>query len=126
MARNSIIVTAKMKSSLWISANEAFLLRRSSFSLPLKTYHQWQLEGFDTSVKGVPEYWYCADFEEVKEKGFSLVSSKYVEFINRDEEIDFDAKMKSIQKDMKQIIADEEKSSKSVITLFNELGFKLD
>ena len=90
------------------------------------TYHQWQLEGFDTSVKGVPEYWYSADFEEVKEKGFSLVPSKYVEFINRDEEIDFDAKMKSIQKDMKQILADEEKSRKSVINLFNELGFKLD
>ena len=36
------------------------------------------------------------------------------------------AKMKSIQKDMKQILADEDKSRKAVINLFNELGFKLD
>ena len=91
-----------------------------------KTYHQWQLEGFDTSIKGVPEYWYSADFEEVKEKGFSLVPSKYVEFINRDEEIDFTGKMRSLQKDMKQILSDEEKSRKAIKDLFNELGFTLD
>ena len=32
-------------------------------------------------------------YDEVKEKGFTLVPSRYIEFINRDENIDFDTKM---------------------------------
>ena len=33
---------------------------------------------------------YSASFDEVKEKGFTLVPSRYIEFVNRDENIDFD------------------------------------
>ena len=90
------------------------------------TYHAWQLEGFDTSVKGVPEYWHSADLAEIAEKGYSLVPSKYIEFLNRDEEIDFDAKMGTIQAEMKEILAAEEKSRNAVKALFKELGFSLD
>lgn len=89
-------------------------------------YHAWQQEGFDTSVKGVPEFWYNATLEEVASKGYSLVPSKYVEFINRDENIDFESKMKSLQEEMKSLLKEEEKSRNAVKALFEELGFSLD
>ena len=89
-------------------------------------YHAWQQEGFDTSVKGIPEFWYNASLEEVAAKGYSLVPSKYIEFVNRDEDIDFDSKMTVLQKEMKAILSDEEQSRNAVKTLFNELGFSLD
>ena len=89
-------------------------------------YHAWQQEGFDTSVKGVPEFWYNANLDEVAAKGYSLVPSKYIEFVNRDENIDFDSKMTSLQKEMKSIYAKEEDSRNAVKALFNELGFSLD
>lgn len=89
-------------------------------------YHEWQTEGHDTSVKGVPEFWHSADLEEVAAKGYSLVPSKYVEFVNRDEGVDFDSKMSVLQKEMKSILSDEETSRSAVKALFKELGFSLD
>lgn len=67
-----------------------------------------------------------ASLEEVAAKGYSLVPSKYIEFVNRDEDIDFDSKMTVLQKEMKAILSDEEQSRNAVKTLFNELGFSLD
>ena len=42
----------------------------------------------------LPEYCYSASLDEIERKGWSLVPSKYIEFKNRDEQIDFDAKMR--------------------------------
>jgi type I restriction enzyme M protein len=39
-----------------------------------------------------------------------LVPSKYIEFVNRDENIDFDEKMKSLQTDFASLLKEEEKS----------------
>lgn len=89
-------------------------------------YHAWQQEGFDTSEKGVPEFWYNANLDEVSAKGYSLVPSKYIEFVNRDENLDFDSKMSSLQKELKSIYAKEEESRNAVKALFNELGFSFD
>ena len=89
-------------------------------------YHTWQQEGFDTSLKGVPEFWYRADIVEIAAKGYSLVPSKYIEFVNRDEDIDFNGKMATLQQELKSILIDEERSRKEVMMLFKELGFSLD
>jgi type I restriction enzyme M protein len=49
-------------------------------------------------IENIPEFCYSASFDEVAKKDFSLVPSKYIEFVNRDENIDFDEKMKILQK----------------------------
>lgn len=41
---------------------------------------------------------------EVAEKGFTLVSSRYIEFVNRDENIAFDTKMKILQMELKELL----------------------
>ena len=48
-------------------------------------------------------------FDEVAEKGFTLVPSRYIEFVNRDENIDFDTKMKTLQGELKELLVAEEK-----------------
>ncbi len=90
------------------------------------TYHKWQLEGYEQTYSDIPEYCYSASRNEVKEKGYSLVPSKYIEFVNRDEDIDFDGKMKQIHKEMKEILAEEEKSKTDVLKLFKDLGYSLE
>lgn len=45
------------------------------------------------------EICYSVPFDELEEKDFSLVQSKYIQFVNRDENIDFDGKMKRIQRE---------------------------
>lgn len=88
-------------------------------------YHNWQQEGFEETYKNVPEFCYSASFDEVKEKGFTLVPSRYIEFINRDENIDFDSKMKTLQKEMAKLLVEEEKSKAELLAVFKELGYEI-
>lgn len=88
-----------------------------------KTYHDWQQKG--TDYKDVSEYCYSAHIDEVKSKDYSLVPSKYIEFVNRDENIDFDEKMKTLQTEMKDLLQQEEKSKKELLQVFKKLGYEL-
>jgi len=87
------------------------------------TYHIWQSD--KDIYKDIPEFCYSASKEEVTKKDYSLVPSKYIEFINRDENIDFDTKMKSLQSEFKTLLADEEKSKKALLEVFEELGYAI-
>ena len=60
---------------------------------------------------------------EIEEKGWSLVPSKYIEFRNRDEQIDFDTKMKQLQAEMRNLLQQEEESKQQLKDLFNSLGY---
>ncbi len=90
-----------------------------------ETYHNWQTEGYEDSYKDIPEFCYSASFDEVKEKGFTLVPSRYIEFVNRDENIDFDTKMKSLQSELQELLKEEEKSKKDLLGVFKELGYEI-
>lgn len=89
-------------------------------------YHNWQQEGYEETYENVPEFCYSASFEEVKEKGFTLVPSRYIEFVNRDENIDFDTKMKSLQGELKELLIQEEKSKADLLAVFKELGYEIE
>lgn len=88
-------------------------------------YHTWQQEGYEDKYENVPELCYSASFDEVKEKGFTLVPSRYIEFVNRDENIDFDTKMQSLQSELKELLVAEEKSKADLLTVFKELGYEI-
>jgi len=87
------------------------------------TYHSWQQENTDYS--NVPEYCYSASFDEIEKKDFSLVPSKYVEFINRDENIDFDDKMKTLQVEFADLLKAEKESKVDLLNVFKELGYEI-
>ena len=88
-----------------------------------ENFHNWQREGHEQTYRNVPEYCYSATVEEIEAKGWSLVPSKYIEFRNRDENIDFDTKMKQLQSEMQELLHQEEASKKELLNLFKELGY---
>lgn len=90
-----------------------------------ETYHNWQTEGYEDTYENVPEFCYSASFDEVKEKGFTLVPSRYIEFVNRDENIDFDTKMKTLQSELQDLLIQEEKSKADLLDVFKELGYEI-
>ena len=61
----------------------------------------------------------------MKEKGFTLVPSRYIEFVNRDENIDFDTKMKALQTELAELFVAEEKSKADLLSVFKELGYEI-
>jgi type I restriction enzyme M protein len=86
------------------------------------TYHQWQ----STAIEAIPEFCYSATLVEVAQKDFSLVPSKYIEFVNRDENIDFDEKMETLKGEFADLLKAEASSKNDLLTVFKELGFPID
>src|SRR5690606_9900953 len=86
------------------------------------TYHQWQTK----EIENIPEFCYSAKFEEVVKKDFSLVPSKYIEFVNRDETIDLDEKMKALQTEFAELLKAEAASKNDLLTVFKELGYEIN
>ena len=87
----------------------------------VNTYHQWQC----TEIENIPEFCYSAKFDEVVKKDFSLVPSKYIEFVNRDENIDFDEKMQSLKSEITDLLKAEAASKNDLLTVFKELGYEI-
>jgi len=54
------------------------------------------------------------------------VPSRYIEFVNRDENIDFDTKMKTLQAELKELLIEEEKSKADLLEVFKELGYEIE
>lgn len=90
-----------------------------------QNYHNWQQVDFKDTYKNIPEFCYSADFEEVKSNDFSLVPSKYIEFVDSDSNIDFDKEMKRIQSEFKTLIKEEKESQQELIEAFKVLGYEL-
>jgi type I restriction enzyme M protein len=96
-----------------------------------QTYHAWQ-QSADTersrsaAYQNVPEFCYSASFDEVKEKDFSLVPSKYIEFVNRDENINFDEKMTALKTEFADLLRQQKQSEKELLNVFKELGYSLE
>ncbi len=88
----------------------------------VQTYHQWQIK----EIENIPEFCYAATLEEVIKKDFSLVPSKYIEFVNRDENIDFDEKMNVLKTEFADLLKAEEESKQDLLEVFNNLGFKIE
>jgi len=86
------------------------------------TYHKWQSK----KIQNIPEFCYSATLEEVVKKDFSLVPSKYIEFVNRDENIDFDDKMQALQSEIGELFKEEAKSKKELLAVFKELGYEIE
>ena len=51
--------------------------------------------------------------------------SRYIEFVNRDETIDFDAKMNSLQSELQDLLKQEEESKADLLDVFKELGYEI-
>jgi type I restriction enzyme M protein len=89
------------------------------------TLHTWQQEGAEAKYNDIAEYCYSAKKTEVAVKDYSLVPSKYIEFVNRDENIDFDEKMNNLRGEFSDLLLKEEQSKNELLNVFKELGYEI-
>jgi type I restriction enzyme M protein len=89
-----------------------------------ESYHKWQQR--DKGYEDVHEYCYSAHVDEVKKKDYSLVPSKYIEFVNRDENIDFEEKMENLKEEFTNLLKEEQKSKQELLQVFKKLGFEIE
>lgn len=88
-------------------------------------YHTWQAEGTDGTHYEVPELYRSVGIAEIEKQGWSLVPSKYIEFVDHDLDIDFGAEMSRIQTEMRDILAREKQSQKLLEDAFRGIGYEI-
>jgi type I restriction enzyme M protein len=99
-----------------------------------QTYHSWQTvrarlapaQNTVAQYENQPEFCYSVSFDEVKDKDFSLVPSKYIEFVNHDEQIDFDKKMTALKTEIADLLQQQKQSEKELLKVFKELGYGIE
>lgn len=90
------------------------------------TYHNWQLTSFEDDYENIGEFCHSATIEDLRKKDYSLVPSKYIEFVNRDENINFDEKMSTLQSEFSELLKEESKSKKELLNVFKKLGYGIE
>ncbi|WDF45821.1 N-6 DNA methylase [Chryseobacterium sp. KACC 21268] len=90
-----------------------------------KHYHNWQQTDWKETYQDVPEFSYSASLEDIRKKDYSLVPSKYIEFVNRDESLDYAEQMQSLQTDLKDLFQQESQLKEEVSNVFKTLGYEL-
>lgn len=87
-------------------------------------YNNWQ--SIDCPEKyEQPELYRSVKKSEIKEKGYSLVPSKYVEFVDRDLNINYEEEMSRIQKEMQDILNKEQQSQNMLRSAFEGIGYAI-
>ena len=89
-------------------------------------YHQWQSVGTDGKNFAEPEFYRSVSIEEIEQNNWSLVPSKYIEFIDHDLEIDYPKEMVRIQKEMKALMQREKESQRMLEEAFKGIGYGIE
>ena len=88
-------------------------------------YHTWQNDGTDGSKYEIPELYRSVSMAEIENNGWSLIPSKYIEFIDHDLEIDFTSEMQRIQQEMREVMAEEKKTQEMLMEAFRGIGYEI-
>jgi type I restriction enzyme M protein len=91
-----------------------------------EVYHTWQSEGTDGSCYEAAEYYRSVDKYEIEENNYSLIPSKYIEFIDHDLDIDFQAEMGRIRQEMRELLVQEKETQRMLEEAFRGIGYGLD
>ena len=89
-------------------------------------FKSWRFEGYPTQYEDVPEFCYSAKKAEIVEKDYSLVPSRYIEFVNRDESVDYDEKMSHLQGELKELLIKEQQSRQDLLEVMKGLGYEIE
>lgn len=89
-------------------------------------YHKWQAVGTDGSSYTIPELYRSVGVDEIQDNNWTLVPSKYIEFIDHDLEIDYPKEMTRIQQEMKDLMKREKESQKMLEDAFIGIGYGID
>lgn len=88
-------------------------------------YNNWQ--DIDRSkYQDIPELCKSVTEEQISKKDYSLVPSKYIEFVDKDLDIDYEKEMARIQNEMKELLLEEKKTHQMLRDAFKGIGYGIE
>jgi len=85
-------------------------------------YWNWQCNGVFPYAS--PELYYSAPLSEIREKNYSLITSRYIEFVDRDTEIDYEAALRQMSAEFDSLNSRWEENKKTMLDAFKVLGYE--
>jgi len=86
-----------------------------------KIYFDWATTASENYAK--PELYYAAHLDEIREKGFSLVPSRYIEFVDRDTEIDYQSALTQMSQQFDALKKRWDENEATLVNAFKVLGY---
>jgi type I restriction enzyme M protein len=86
-----------------------------------KIYFDWATTASENYAK--PELYYAAHLDEIREKGFSLVPSRYIEFVDRDTEIDYQSALTEMSRQFDALKKRWDENEATLVNAFKVLGY---
>ena len=86
-----------------------------------KIYFDWATTASENYAK--PELYYADHLDEIREKGFSLVPSRYIEFVDRDTEIDYQSALTQMSQQFDALKKRWDENEATLVNAFKVLGY---
>lgn len=89
-------------------------------------YHLWQSVGTDGQNFAVPEFYRSVGIDEIEKKNWTLIPSKYIEFVDHDRFIDYSKEKTRIEQEMREIIRRKKESIEQLEKAFKGIGYGIE
>lgn len=90
----------------------------------VEIYHQWQQYGLEDPTKySSPELYRSVTKSEIETNNYSLVPSRYIEFVDRDKDIDYGSIMRETSAKVAELLQRQAINQKALKEAFKELGY---
>ena len=86
-------------------------------------YFQWQAEGTDGTRYAEPELYRSVGIEELKANDYSLVPSRYIEFVDRDANIDFHKVLTETASTVADLLKRQRQNDETLRNALKQLGY---
>jgi type I restriction enzyme M protein len=90
-----------------------------------RIFNNWQ-DTDRSKYQDIPELCKSVTKDELAQKGYSLVPSKYIEFIDKDLDIDYEKEMSRIQSEMKDLLKEEKETQNMLKEAFEGIGYGIE
>ena len=109
-------VKAEQKKKVELKADQ---VKRAS-----EIYFNWQAEGTDGKNYAEPELYRSVCFDELKANNFSLVPSRYIEFVDRDSNIDYNKVLTETASTVSDLLERQRKNDETLRNALKQLGYE--
>lgn len=89
-------------------------------------YFTWQQEGTDGTSYAQPELYRSVGLDELAENDYSLVPSRYIEFVDRDKSIDYNKVLTETASAVGNMISLQKQNQDALANAFKALGYSLN
>lgn len=89
-------------------------------------YFEWQAEKTLGCDYAEPELYRSVEFSEIEKNGFSLVPSRYIEFVDRDSDIDYNTVLTETASTVSDLLKRQKQNDETLRNALKQLGYECE